>query len=67
MDTMALPQKTLAIWERGGLSAPNRHTVVVRRCPTAFGFLHCMALSCATELRDGEGALLKIFIKYFRT
>jgi hypothetical protein len=31
MDTKALPQKTLAIWEKGGLSALNRHTVV-RRC-----------------------------------
>jgi hypothetical protein len=41
---MALPQKTLAIWERGGLSAPNRHTVVVRRCPAAFGISVFMAL-----------------------
>jgi hypothetical protein len=30
MDTKALPQITLAIWEKGGSSALNRHTVVER-------------------------------------
>jgi len=38
MDTKALPQITLAIWEKGGLSALNRHAVVVCCAGAAFRF-----------------------------
>jgi hypothetical protein len=46
MDTMALPQITLAIWEKGGSSALNRHTVVVRR------FRGCLLPLTALPLSD---------------